>query len=106
MARIWVYEVATSFMRNPVCKYHILVCTTTPCWLRGSDEIMEAVKVNLGIKLFQINDYYEDLTRRYLKPPAGPQSGHYAAEPVGPLTSLTATTPGLGVPNEKWRKDC
>ena len=60
MARIWVYEVATSFMRNPVCKYHILVCTTTPCWLRGSDEIMEAAKVNLGIKLFQINDYYEE----------------------------------------------
>ena len=47
-----VYEVATfytMFMRNPVGKYHVQVCTTTPCWLRGSDEIMEACKKNLGI---------------------------------------------------------
>ena len=72
MARIWVYEVATSFMRNPVCKYHILVCTTTPCWLRGSDEIMEAAKVNLGIKLFQLNDYYEVLTQEILEAPSRP----------------------------------
>lgn len=25
------------------------MCTTTPCWLRGSDEILEAVKKNLNI---------------------------------------------------------
>merc|ERR1719481_1753774 len=91
MPRMRVYEVATfytMFMRNPVGKYHVQVCTTTPCWLRGSDEIMAACKENLGIgvggmtddKLFtiseveclgacvnapmiQINDdYYEDLT--------------------------------------------
>ena len=53
MPRMRVYEVATfytMFMRNPVGKYHVQVCTTTPCWLRGSDEIMEACKRNLGLK--------------------------------------------------------
>jgi NADH dehydrogenase (ubiquinone) flavoprotein 2 len=91
MPRMRVYEVATfytMFMRNPVGKYHVEVCTTTPCWLRGSDEIMKACEDNLGIKaghmtddkMFTIsevecagacvnapmlvinNDYYEDLT--------------------------------------------
>uniref|UniRef100_A0A182NMW5 Ubiquitin-conjugating enzyme E2 G2 n=1 Tax=Anopheles dirus TaxID=7168 RepID=A0A182NMW5_9DIPT len=47
-----VYEVATfytMFMRKPTGKYHIQVCTTTPCWLCGSDEVLEACKKNLGI---------------------------------------------------------
>lgn len=35
--------------RKPTGKYHVQVCTTTPCWLRGSDEILEAVKKNLNI---------------------------------------------------------
>lgn len=88
-----VYEVATfytMFMRKPTGTYHIQVCTTTPCWLRGSDEIMKVCKVNLGIgpgettkdgkftiseveclgacvnaPMIAINDdYYEDLTAR------------------------------------------
>merc|ERR1712141_925147 len=49
-----VYEVATfytMFIRNPVGKYHLQLCTTTPCWLRGSDEILKAIKENLGIKV-------------------------------------------------------
>jgi NADH dehydrogenase (ubiquinone) flavoprotein 2 len=25
------------------------VCTTTPCWLRGSDEIMAACKQEMGV---------------------------------------------------------
>ena len=37
------------FIRNPVGKYHLQLCTTTPCWLRGSDEILKAIKENLGI---------------------------------------------------------
>merc|ERR1712020_245772 len=52
MPRMRVYEVATfytMFMRNPTGKHHIQVCTTTPCWLRGSDEILEAIKTNMGI---------------------------------------------------------
>lgn len=27
------------------------ICTTTPCWLRGSDEILAACKKNLGIQV-------------------------------------------------------
>uniref|UniRef100_U5ET61 Putative nadh:ubiquinone oxidoreductase ndufv2/24 kd subunit n=1 Tax=Corethrella appendiculata TaxID=1370023 RepID=U5ET61_9DIPT len=86
-----VYEVATfytMFMRKPTGKYHIQVCTTTPCWLMGSDDILNACKKNLGIgvgettsdKKFTISeveclgacvnapmiavndDYYEDLS--------------------------------------------
>ncbi|KAK4876831.1 hypothetical protein RN001_009337 [Aquatica leii] len=91
LPRMRVYEVATfytMFIRKPIGKNHIQVCTTTPCWLRGSDEILQTIKCQLGIevgettkdKLFtlseveclgacvnapmvQINDdYYEDLT--------------------------------------------
>lgn len=49
-----VYEVATfytMFMRKPTGKYHIQVCTTTPCWLRGSDEVLDACKKKLGINV-------------------------------------------------------
>nr|POE48084.1 nadh-ubiquinone oxidoreductase 24 kda subunit, mitochondrial [Quercus suber] len=86
-----VYEVATFYTmynRNPVGKFHVQCCTTTPCQLNGSDGIMKAIEEELGIhhgqttedKMFtfteveclgacanapmvQINDdYYEDLT--------------------------------------------
>ncbi|XP_001354798.3 NADH dehydrogenase [ubiquinone] flavoprotein 2, mitochondrial [Drosophila pseudoobscura] len=88
-----VYEVATfytMFLRKPTGKYHIQVCTTTPCWLRGSDEILETCKKQLGIGIGEISkdkkftiseveclgacvnapmvavndDYYEDLTAK------------------------------------------
>ena len=52
MPKMRVYEVATfytMFMRNPTGKYHVQVCTTTPCWLRGSDEILDACKNKLNI---------------------------------------------------------
>lgn len=48
-----VYEVATfytMYMRQPMGKYNIQVCTTTPCQLCGSDEIMKAVTSHLKIK--------------------------------------------------------
>lgn len=90
MPRIRVYEVATFYtMYNlkPVGKHFVQVCTTTPCWLRGSDEVVKACERKLGIGLgettpdgqftvieveclgacvnapmVQINDdYYEDL---------------------------------------------
>lgn len=90
MPRIRVYEVATfytMFNRAPVGKHVVQVCTTTPCWLRGSDAILEACERKLGIRsgettddgrftlteaeclgacvnapMVQINDdYYEDL---------------------------------------------
>ena len=91
MPRIDVYEVASfysMFNLKPVGENLVQVCTTTPCWLRGSDGIMGACKNKLGIgagettadgkftlveveclgacvnaPMVQINDdYYEDLT--------------------------------------------
>jgi NADH-quinone oxidoreductase subunit E len=32
------------FNLKPVGKYFLQACTTTPCWLRGSDEMMRAIK--------------------------------------------------------------
>lgn len=87
---IRAYEVATfytMFNKSPVGKNFIQICTTTPCWLRGSDDIKHACKTKLGIgpgettpdgqfsvveveclgacvnaPMVQINDnYYEDL---------------------------------------------
>ncbi|KAH7091049.1 thioredoxin-like [2Fe-2S] ferredoxin-domain-containing protein [Paraphoma chrysanthemicola] len=86
-----VYEVATFYTmynRNPTGKFHVQVCTTTPCMLRDSDAVMKACEETLGIHhgqttkdglftmteveclgacanapMVQINDdYYEDLT--------------------------------------------
>lgn len=88
-----VYEVAsfyTMFNREPVGKYFMQLCTTTPCMLGGcgSEKILETMEKHLGIKagettedklftlieveclgacsnapMVQINDdYYEDLT--------------------------------------------
>ena len=42
-----VYEVATfyfMFNTKPVGQYHLQVCGTTPCWLRGSDDVLRACK--------------------------------------------------------------
>jgi NADH-quinone oxidoreductase subunit E len=55
MAPIRVYEVAKfyfMFNKQPIGRYHLQVCTTTPCWLRGSDEIVQACKDATGIKGF------------------------------------------------------
>jgi NADH-quinone oxidoreductase subunit E len=52
MAPIRVYEVATfyfMFNTTPIGKYHLQVCTTTPCWLRGSDEVTAACRKETGI---------------------------------------------------------
>jgi NADH-quinone oxidoreductase E subunit len=90
MAPIRVYEVAsfyTMFNLRPVGRYLLQACTTTPCWLRGSDAVVAACERKLGIgiggttadglftlveveclgacvnaPILQINDdYYEDL---------------------------------------------
>ena len=90
MAEIRVLEVATfytMFNLRPVGKYFIQACGTTPCWLRGSDDVMRCIKDKVGISngetsadgkftlleveclgacvnapMVQINDdYYEDL---------------------------------------------
>jgi NADH-quinone oxidoreductase subunit E len=90
IAPIRVYEVATFYtMLNlrPVGRYLLQACTTTPCWLRGSDAVVAACEKKLGIgiggttedglftlveveclgacvnaPILQVNDdYYEDL---------------------------------------------
>ncbi len=47
MAEIRVYEVVsfyTMFNTAPVGEHFVQVCTTTPCWLRGSDEIVKVCR--------------------------------------------------------------
>jgi len=39
----------TMYNRDKVGKYHLQVCTTTPCMLRDSDSIMKAITEHLGI---------------------------------------------------------
>lgn len=56
MPQMRVYEVATfytMFIREPIGKYHIQVCTTTPCWLQNSDGIVKAIEKNLDIHMGQ-----------------------------------------------------
>jgi NADH-quinone oxidoreductase E subunit len=56
MQMIRVYEVATfytMFNLEPVGRHLVQVCTTTPCWLRGSDEVLSACKSHLGIDVDQ-----------------------------------------------------
>lgn len=96
MPKVKVYEVASFYsMYNtaPVGKYLVQVCTTTPCWLCGSDEVVKACKQHMGIgmgettpdglftlveveclgacvnaPMAQINDdFYEDLTASSMK---------------------------------------
>ena len=52
MPYIRVQEVVTfytMYRQKPVGKHVIEVCTTTPCWLRGSDDVVAACKDELGI---------------------------------------------------------
>ena len=47
MPYVRALEVATfytMFNLKPVGRYHVQVCGTTPCWLRGSDDVMKACK--------------------------------------------------------------
>lgn len=47
------YEVAsfyTLFNLTPVGKYHVQVCGTPPCMLKGSDDLMKACERHLNIK--------------------------------------------------------
>ena len=54
MPRIKVFEVATFYTMyhlSPKGKHHIQFCTTTPCWLAGSADVVKACEKHLGIKL-------------------------------------------------------
>ena len=90
MPYIRAYEVATfytMFNLKPVGRYHVQLCRTTPCWLRGSDDLAAVIRDRYGLAdggvtadgrfslqeveclgacvnapVVQINDdYYEDL---------------------------------------------
>jgi len=90
MPYIRAYEVATfysMFNLSPVGKYHVQLCGTTPCMLRGAEDLKAVCRDRIGEKgevtpdglfswieveclgacvnapMVQINaDYYEDLT--------------------------------------------
>jgi len=54
MAPIRVYEVAsfyTMYNLAPIGKHHVQICTTTPCWLRNSDAVVETCRKTLGIEI-------------------------------------------------------
>jgi NADH-quinone oxidoreductase subunit E len=59
MAPMRVMEVAsfyTMFNLAPIGKYHVQVCGTTPCWLRGVDQVYAALKDECGIGNGQTSD--------------------------------------------------
>ena len=53
MPPIRVYEVATFYLMfntKPIGRFHLQVCGTTPCWLRGSDDVTRACRDETGLK--------------------------------------------------------
>jgi NADH-quinone oxidoreductase subunit E len=55
MAPVRVYEMSTFYLMyntKPIGRYHLQLCTTTPCWLRGSDDVVAACKKITGIHAF------------------------------------------------------
>ena len=51
MPYIRVYEVATfytMFNLKPIGRYHVQLCGTTPCWLRGADELKKVCDEHIG----------------------------------------------------------
>lgn len=124
MAPIRVYEVATFYTMinlKPVGDTVVEVCTTTPCWLRGCEGIVQACEETLGIRfgettedgrftlreveclgacvnapIVRINDdYYEDLdpdrTRAILD-----SISRGAAPPPGSQTGRKTSAPASG----------
>jgi NADH dehydrogenase (ubiquinone) flavoprotein 2 len=54
MKPMQVYEVAsfyTMFNRTKVGKYHLQVCGTTPCMIRGARDIIQAIKDHAHIEM-------------------------------------------------------
>ena len=120
MAPIRIYEIATfytMFQLKPKGKYLLQVCTTTPCWLRGSEAIMKACTAAadgttfsvqeveclggcVNAPVVQINDdFYEDLDEASLKkvldafkrgetPKPGPQVNRQTSAPEGGALTL------------------
>ena len=54
-----VLEIATFYSMynlSPVGKHHIEICTTSPCMIRGSDNLLEKLKNWIGINTGEITD--------------------------------------------------
>lgn len=125
MPEMRVYEVATfytMFNREPVGKYHIQICTTTPCMLRDSDSILEVIKNKLKIEvgettkdmlftlseveclgacvnapMVQINDlYYEDLSPKDMEEILDDLAGGRTPKP-GPRNGRFSSEPSSGL---------
>ena len=124
MPRIRVYEIATfytMFNLRPVGRWLLQACTTTPCWLRGSDDVVATCERKLGIgiggttpdglftlveveclgacvnaPILQVNDdFYEDMD--------GPATGRLLdalrdgkPPPVGSLAGRHGSAPASG----------
>jgi len=125
IAPVRVYEVATFYLMynlKPVAKYHLQVCTTTPCWLQGSDDVVAACKKISGIgfgessadglftlteveclggcvnaPILQINDeYYEDLNGERTEKLLGDLKSGGALPPPGSSIGRHASEPEGG----------
>ncbi len=126
MAPVRVYECATFYLMfntKPVGKYHLQVCTTTPCWLRGSDDIVSACQKISGIAQFgessadglftlsevecmgacvnapmiQINDdYYEDLNAERMEKLLTDLKAGLPLPPAGSTTGRHKSEPATG----------
>jgi NADH-quinone oxidoreductase subunit E len=123
MPYIRVYEVATfytMFRLQPVGKFHVQLCGTTPCQLRGAEDLKEVCKREIGKQMFvtddqrlsweeveclgacvnapmvQINDdYYEDLTPDSLSAILGRLRNGAEAKP-GPQIDRVNSAPAGG----------
>jgi NADH-quinone oxidoreductase subunit E len=126
LAPIRVYEVATFYLMfntAPVGKYHLQVCTTTPCWLRGSDDVVVACQRVTGIENFgdssadglftlteveclgacvnapmlQINDdYFEDLNTERTETLLRALQAGKALPHAGPTNGRPSSAPATG----------
>jgi len=125
MPAMRVYEVATFYTmynREPMAKYHLQVCGTTPCMLCGSEKILSALEKKLGVPtgqasadnafvvteveclgacanapMLQLNnhEYYENLDEENIvKLVDQLRSGSIAATKVGPQSGLQRVAEG------------
>jgi NADH-quinone oxidoreductase subunit E len=123
MAYIRVYEIATfytMFNLKPVGKHYVQLCGTTPCWLRGADDLKAVCRKRIGAQgevtgdgefswieveclgacvnapMVQINDdYYEDLTAESFEKLLDDLQAGRPVTP-GPQTSRQTSAPSNG----------
>ncbi len=112
----------TMFNLHPVGKHQVLVCTTTPCWLRGSDDIVAVCKRRIAenqdtissdgkfswmevecagacsnAPMVQIGkDYYEDLTTESFEAVLDAFAAGRTPKP-GPQSGRRSSEPAGGV---------